>query len=88
MMRMSSHMAGLHRRCRSVAMVLAVALASAATPSGAQAQARADACEESRGDSPLVDLGAWTRWEDGRSHVPSRRPVPRLCSRSSNPTSA
>ena len=65
MMRMSPHMAGLHRRRRRCsAMMLAVALACAAAPSGAQAQARADACEESLADmfdrvSPaVVSIGA------------------------------
>ena len=65
MMRMSPHMAGLHRRRqRCSAMVLAVALACAAAPSGARAQARVDACEESLADmfdrvSPaVVSIGA------------------------------
>ena len=65
MTRMSPHMAGLHRRRRRwSAMVLAAALACAAAPIGAQAQARADACEESLADmfdrvSPaVVSIGA------------------------------
>ena len=80
MMRMSRHPAGwLRRRPRCSAMVLALVLACPATPSGAQAQAPADACEESLADmfdrvSPaVVSIGATSinpyRLSERVSHV-------------------